>query len=89
MIKEGECAETQPPAHPSLVTRVLERKAEIEAELAALPAGDRACLPLERALSQIAGLLVGNPDPDHFPRSAAHDLSVWLEANKNIAQHRS
>lgn len=70
--------------HPGLVARVQERKAEIEADLARLAPSDRARLPLERALSQIEGLLTANLDP--LPKVVGKELSGWLEATKNIGE---
>lgn len=72
--------------HPDLVARVQTRMAEIEADLAKLAPDDRARIPLENALSQIEGMLSGSFDP--LPKVVGEQLSVWLEANKNIgAQH--
>jgi hypothetical protein len=73
--------------HPTLIDRVLTLKAEIEADLEELPPGDRGRLPLENALSQVEGLIAG--DPEHVPSVVAHDLNIWLEANKYITAHSS
>lgn len=75
---------TETKTHPDLVARVQKRKAEIEADLEKLASGDKARLPLERALSEIEGLDTGNPD--QLPRVVGERLSTWLEAHKNIGE---
>jgi type IV secretory pathway VirB2 component (pilin) len=68
--------------HPNLRARVEARRAELEAALARLVAGDRARRPLEEALGQIDGLLTGNVD--QIPAVVAAELSTWLESNKYL-----
>jgi len=68
-----------------IVTRVLVRKRELEAALAALPASDaRARLDLELALSTVSELLTG--DLKHVPAMVAADMNRWLENNKHLAE---
>jgi len=68
-----------------IVTRVLTRKRELEAALAALPAGDvRTRSDIEVALSAINQLLTG--DLKHVPAMVAADMNRWLENNKHLAE---
>lgn len=70
--------------NPSLQTRVVERKLELEQALVKLRADDRARAHIEHALDEVSGLLTGNLD--QIPRVVAAELSTWLEASKHVGQ---
>jgi hypothetical protein len=68
-----------------IVARVLARKLELEALLAALPEDQllsRADIDL--ALGTIESLLTG--DLSHVPPVVASRMSRWLESNKHLAE---
>jgi hypothetical protein len=68
-----------------MVTRVMARKQELEAALAALPAEEvRARGDLELALGSIAELLTG--DLENVPPVVVASMSRWLESNKHLAE---
>jgi hypothetical protein len=68
-----------------IVTRVLVRKRELEAALAALPASDvRTRSDIDVALSAIDQLLT--VDPKNVPAMVAADMNRWLENNKHLAE---
>ena len=68
-----------------IVSRVMARKHELEAELDATPAEEaRARSDIELALSSVDPLLTG--DLDHLPATVAVALNQWLERNKHLAE---
>jgi hypothetical protein len=68
-----------------IAARVMTRKHELEAALAALPAEDlRARGDLELALSTIGELLTG--DLTNVPAVVAFEMNRWLENNKHLAE---
>ncbi len=68
-----------------IVTRVLARKAELEATLAALPADAlRARGDIALALNTVNDLLTG--DLAHVPAVVCADMSRWLELNKHLGE---
>jgi hypothetical protein len=68
-----------------LVARVMARKHELEAALAALPEDDkRARFDLDLALSAVEELLTG--DLHHVSQVVAADMNRWLENNKHLAE---
>jgi hypothetical protein len=68
-----------------IVDRVVARKQELEAALAALPADDvRERSDLELALSTIGEMLTGNLS--RVPAIVASDMSRWLERTKHLAE---
>jgi hypothetical protein len=68
-----------------IVTRVLARKRELEAALAALPAGDvRKRSDIDVALSAINQLLTG--DLTNVPPTVSAEMNRWLENNKHLAE---
>jgi hypothetical protein len=71
----------------SLRVRVEARKNELELALAKLGPDDRARNDIEKALSEVSGLLTG--DLDQIPRVVAKELSTWLEANKHVNEWHS
>jgi hypothetical protein len=68
-----------------MVDRVLARKLELEALLAALPADDRRIrLEIDQALTTINGLLTG--DLAKIPAVVVADMNRWLERSKHVAE---
>ncbi|MDB4959597.1 MAG: hypothetical protein JWO36_7166 [Myxococcales bacterium] len=68
-----------------IVARVLARKQELEALLAALPEDNlRARTDIDLALTTIKDLLTG--DLAHVPAVVVSDMSHWLERNKHLAE---
>jgi hypothetical protein len=71
-----------------LVARVMARKLELEALLAALPLEDlNARGDIGLALSTIADLLTG--DLEHVPSVVAVDMNRWLERTKHVAERNT
>ncbi len=67
-----------------MVARVMSRKHELEASLAALPANDHSRGDIELALSTINELLTG--DLSNVPAVVVADMNRWLERNKHLAE---
>ena len=72
-------------ASETLVTKVQNRRAELEAALETLdPADHRSKLDIENALRAVARLLTG--DLEHIPEITFKELVKWLESSKYLGR---
>ncbi|MDQ3334465.1 MAG: hypothetical protein M4D80_04845 [Myxococcota bacterium] len=72
-------------AHQPIVARVMARKSELEALLAAIPESDlKERGDIDLALSTITELMTG--DLEHVPAVVAVDMNRWLERNKHLGE---
>lgn len=68
-----------------IVERVMIRKHELEAALAAVPEGNtRERGDLELALGTLGQMLTG--DLEHVPAVVVHTMNRWLESNKHLGE---
>lgn len=67
-----------------IVTRVLARKAELEAILASAGESDRTQNDISTALDTVNAMLSG--DLENVPHVVVADMNRWLEANKHLAE---
>jgi hypothetical protein len=71
--------------HPPIAVRGAARKAELEAALEQLPAGDtRMRSDIELALAEVTQWLTG--DPANMSHVVSAELNTWLERTKHLAE---